>query len=264
DGDTRFPDDQSPGAVLVGQPDPHAPSSGTDSHHLPDRYIVERTGSRKGPHRWSGRQRRRAPGADPGRSEASGRAHEQQRHVRRDRRLSRRHIKPHIGPTTGVGRPRPIESEGSVQLPAILRACDVALRPICGAQRPSCLGCVNLLEHREDRTHKMDSHRVAAWHPDCVRIGAVRYAPLKSIWFFGMATGAIIGGALTFTWAAFGIFVCATIVVLLLGHSLGNHRKLVHDSYQCPKWLEYALVYLGVQVGLAGPIGLLRQHELRD
>jgi hypothetical protein len=28
--------------------------------------------------------------------------------------------------------------------------------------------------------------------------------------------------------------------------------------------LEYALVYLGVQVGLAGPIGLLRQHALRD
>ncbi len=28
--------------------------------------------------------------------------------------------------------------------------------------------------------------------------------------------------------------------------------------------LEHALVYCGVQVGLAGPIGLLRQHELRD
>jgi stearoyl-CoA desaturase (delta-9 desaturase) len=28
--------------------------------------------------------------------------------------------------------------------------------------------------------------------------------------------------------------------------------------------LEYTLVYCGVQVGIAGPIGLLRQHELRD
>jgi stearoyl-CoA desaturase (delta-9 desaturase) len=52
--------------------------------------------------------------------------------------------------------------------------------------------------------------------------------------------------------------------VLLFGHSLGSHRKLIHNSYQCPKWLEYILVYLGVQVGLAGPLGLLRQHELRD
>ncbi|MES1196256.1 MAG: fatty acid desaturase, partial [Steroidobacter sp.] len=33
---------------------------------------------------------------------------------------------------------------------------------------------------------------------------------------------------------------------------------------QCPRWLEYFLVYCGLQVGLAGPLGLLRQHELRD
>jgi stearoyl-CoA desaturase (delta-9 desaturase) len=54
------------------------------------------------------------------------------------------------------------------------------------------------------------------------------------------------------------------VVVLLFGHSLGSHRKLIHDSFACPRWLEYTLVYLGVQVGLAGPLGLLRQHELRD
>jgi fatty-acid desaturase len=97
-----------------------------------------------------------------------------------------------------------------------------------------------------------------------VRVGTVRYAPIKSIWFLGMAAGALIGGALTITWCAFGLFVGLTGVVLLFGHSLGNHRKLVHDSFHCPKWLEYLLVYLGVQVGLAGPIGLLRQHDLRD
>jgi len=79
-----------------------------------------------------------------------------------------------------------------------------------------------------------------------------------------MALGGLIGGTLTFTWAAFLVFLLVTGSVLLLGHSLGSHRKLIHDSYQCPKWLEYLLVYCGVQVGLAGPLGLLRQHELRD
>jgi stearoyl-CoA desaturase (delta-9 desaturase) len=79
-----------------------------------------------------------------------------------------------------------------------------------------------------------------------------------------MSAGALIGGALTFSWSAFALFVVATAAVLLFGHSLGSHRKLVHQSYQCPTWLEYAFVYCGVQVGLAGPIGLLRQHELRD
>jgi len=107
-------------------------------------------------------------------------------------------------------------------------------------------------------------HRVLAIHPQDVRFGTVRWAPIKSFWFIGMAAGALVGGVLTFSWAAFSVFVGATAAVLLFGHSLGNHRKLVHDSFQCPKWLEYTLVYLGVQVGLAGPIGLLRQHDLRD
>jgi stearoyl-CoA desaturase (delta-9 desaturase) len=79
-----------------------------------------------------------------------------------------------------------------------------------------------------------------------------------------MAGGAVVGGSLTASVPAVTLFVVSTAVVLLFGHSLGSHRKLVHDSFQCPRWLEYLLVYLGVQVGLAGPIGLLRQHELRD
>ena len=107
-------------------------------------------------------------------------------------------------------------------------------------------------------------HRASATAEDCASIGDVRYSPAKSIWFLAMAMGAVIGGALTFSWGAFALFLASTAIVLLLGHSLGSHRKLIHDSYQCPKWLEYVLVYFGVQVGLAGPIGLLRQHELRD
>ena len=110
----------------------------------------------------------------------------------------------------------------------------------------------------------LERHRVRAPDFDSVRIGTVRYAPGKSAWFLGMALGASVGGPLTFSWTAFGLFLGITAVVLLLGHSLGNHRKLVHDSYQCPRWLEYLLVYCGIQVGLAGPLGLLRQHDLRD
>jgi len=94
--------------------------------------------------------------------------------------------------------------------------------------------------------------------------GGVRYAPIKSAWFILMAGAAVAGGLATVSWSAVALFVVATGFVLLFGHSLGSHRKLVHDSFQCPKWLEYALVYCGVQVGLAGPLGLLRQHELRD
>lgn len=110
----------------------------------------------------------------------------------------------------------------------------------------------------------LEGHRVSSPQLGSVVDGEVRYSLRKSFWFLGMASAAAIGGWLTFSPAAFALFVVTTAMVLLFGHSLGSHRKLIHDSFQCPRWLEYTLVYLGVQVGLAGPLGLLRQHELRD
>ncbi|MBC3919381.1 acyl-CoA desaturase [Undibacterium sp. CY18W] len=107
-------------------------------------------------------------------------------------------------------------------------------------------------------------HRVLATDALGVQAGSVNYSLLKSFWFIGMLSAAVIGGITHFNWAALTLFISSTIVVLLFGHSLGSHRKLIHNSFECPLWLEYLMVYLGVQVGLAGPIGLLRQHELRD
>lgn len=110
----------------------------------------------------------------------------------------------------------------------------------------------------------LQRHRARAAHDNDVVLGEVRYAPLKSLWISGMLLAAVIGGALTISAPAVLLFVVSTIIVLLFGHSLGHHRRLIHASYECPRWLEYLFVCLGVQVGLAGPLGLLRQHELRD
>lgn len=107
-------------------------------------------------------------------------------------------------------------------------------------------------------------HRARARDGSAVCDGVVRYAPVKSLWFIGMCCAALVGGALTVSAGAVALFLVATGIVLLFGHTLGSHRKLIHNSYACSKWLEYILVYCGVQVGLAGPLGLLRQHELRD
>jgi fatty-acid desaturase len=107
-------------------------------------------------------------------------------------------------------------------------------------------------------------HRVSADAPDAVCNGTVKFSAGKSLWFYSMLAGTAIGAPLTISWGAVTLFLATTTIVLLLGHSLGSHRKLIHNSFQCPRWLEYFLVYCGVQVGLAGPIGLLRQHELRD
>jgi stearoyl-CoA desaturase (delta-9 desaturase) len=42
------------------------------------------------------------------------------------------------------------------------------------------------------------------------------------------------------------------------------HRRFIHRTYQCKKWLERTLVYIGVLVGVAGPYGVLRVHDERD
>ncbi|MGH8525079.1 MAG: acyl-CoA desaturase, partial [Gammaproteobacteria bacterium] len=110
----------------------------------------------------------------------------------------------------------------------------------------------------------LDTHRVRITAPEDVFKGQVQWAPAKSFWFLGMAIAAGVGGTVFFSLSAFVLFLVSTGTVLLLGHSLGSHRKLIHNSFQCPPWLERVLIYCGVQVGLAGPIGLLRQHELRD
>ena len=75
---------------------------------------------------------------------------------------------------------------------------------------------------------------------------------------------ALIAGPLTFTWQAGALFLLLSAITLCLGHSLGMHRRLIHRSYDCPKWLEYLFVYLGTLVGMAGPIGMLRTHDTRD
>lgn len=110
----------------------------------------------------------------------------------------------------------------------------------------------------------LTQHRVR--HRDLADVceGDVRFSPAKGAWFLGMTAASLVGGALTISPGAVALYAVTTATVLLFGHSLGSHRKLIHDSFQCPRWLEYALVYLGVQVGLGGPLGLMRQHELRD
>jgi fatty-acid desaturase len=109
-----------------------------------------------------------------------------------------------------------------------------------------------------------NTHRVhAASNRDLVD-GRVRYAWKKSLWFSAMALATLGGGVAYASWHGLLLFTLSTAAVLLLGHSLGSHRKLIHDSFQCPAWLMVVLVWCGVLVGLAGPLGLLRQHELRD
>lgn len=97
------------------------------------------------------------------------------------------------------------------------------------------------------------------WHA-----ARVKWDPIKSIFWLSMTCGWFIGGTLFFSWSAVLFFLFTCILTLCGGHSLGMHRKLIHDSFDCPKWMERLGVYLGTLVGLGGPFTMMKTHDMRD
>jgi fatty-acid desaturase len=94
--------------------------------------------------------------------------------------------------------------------------------------------------------------------------GVVRWKAGKSLWISTMTIVGLLGGPFFFSWSALAVFVVMSAVTVCLGHSLGMHRRLIHRSYDCPLWLERFFVYCGTLVGMAGPYGMIRQHDIRD
>ena len=94
--------------------------------------------------------------------------------------------------------------------------------------------------------------------------GVVKWSPSKSIFFSLMAAGWLMGGTIYFSWAAVAAFLVLCGLTLCFGHSLGMHRKLIHQSFDCPDGCEKIGVWLGTLVGLGGPYTMMRTHDLRD
>lgn len=94
--------------------------------------------------------------------------------------------------------------------------------------------------------------------------GRVVWDPVHSIWNGAMMSAALILGPLTLTPAAFAVFVVSTGTCLLLGHSVGFHRRMIHGSFKCPLWLEHILAWFGTATGISGPFWMIRAHDLRD
>ncbi|WP_110351358.1 acyl-CoA desaturase [Methylobacterium sp. B4] len=94
--------------------------------------------------------------------------------------------------------------------------------------------------------------------------GRVRWAPARSLWIGGMTLAALGLGPVFVTPGAVLLFLAISAVTLCLGHSIGLHRLLIHRSFEAPLWLERLLVWLGTLVGMAGPLGMVRLHDMRD
>jgi sn-1 stearoyl-lipid 9-desaturase len=94
--------------------------------------------------------------------------------------------------------------------------------------------------------------------------GVVRWDGVRSLFNGAMLLSAVILASLYFTWPAVGVFLGISIITLCCGHSVGFHRRMIHRSFKCPRWLEYVMIYLGTAVGMGGPLWTIRTHDMRD
>ena len=95
--------------------------------------------------------------------------------------------------------------------------------------------------------------------------GTVTWDPARSLWNGGMLLAAIVlGASIYFTWGAFAVFLVLLELTMCTGHSVGFHRRLIHRTFQCPKWLERMLVWSGTLVGMQGPFWVIQSHDFRD
>jgi stearoyl-CoA desaturase (delta-9 desaturase) len=94
--------------------------------------------------------------------------------------------------------------------------------------------------------------------------GVVTWDAARSLWNGGMLAASVVLGPPTFTWGAFAVSVVLLGVTMCAGHSVGFHRRLIHRTFKCPKWLERVLVGSGTLVGMQGPLWVIHSHDLRD
>jgi len=94
--------------------------------------------------------------------------------------------------------------------------------------------------------------------------GKVSWDVSRSLWNTAMLLGALILGPMYFSWSAFLVFLVLLELTMCTGHSIGFHRRLIHRTFQCPKWLERTLVWSGTLVGMQGPFWVIQSHDFRD
>jgi len=94
--------------------------------------------------------------------------------------------------------------------------------------------------------------------------GAITWLPVKTLWLVSHVILGIAGIILFPQIDALLVFLGLTVITICAGHSVGMHRLLIHRSFETTRPLEYLLVWLGTLVGMAGPVGMIKTHDMRD
>lgn len=93
--------------------------------------------------------------------------------------------------------------------------------------------------------------------------GSVKLDSAKFLWNGVMLFGAIAAPFFT-NIPTIILFVATTYLTLLLGHSVGMHRLMIHRNADAVLPLERGLILLGTWVGIGGPTQIIAVHDLRD
>ena len=93
--------------------------------------------------------------------------------------------------------------------------------------------------------------------------GTVRLDPAKVLWNGTMLAGTLAAPFFA-SWASVALFGVLLYATLLLGHSVGMHRMMIHRAADARPWLFRALLLLGTWVGIGGPAQVVRTHDERD
>jgi stearoyl-CoA desaturase (delta-9 desaturase) len=65
-----------------------------------------------------------------------------------------------------------------------------------------------------------------------------------------------------FSWRSFFVALALHWIAVGFGISLGYHRLHTHQSYQCPRWMQYALAVCGTLTLEGGPIFWVGTHRV--
>ena len=110
----------------------------------------------------------------------------------------------------------------------------------------------------------IDTDRVFARPNTSATQGRIVWDAPKSIWTFAHMAGGAAALIWFTSWGGVAAFLILSAITLCAGHSVGMHRLLIHRAFTAPKWLERTLVWFGTLVGMAGPFGMIRAHDMRD
>ena len=106
--------------------------------------------------------------------------------------------------------------------------------------------------------HRIDDTDASAFS------GEVALDLSKVLWTGGMLVSFLLLAPFHTTPLAVLMGLALTYITLLLGHSVGMHRMMIHRAFTARPWLKRALIYIGVLVGIGGPRGIITIHDTRD